>query len=111
LLTRAGIGIPTIDNDRLPATGAKMVSIQDYRRGYNAIPGENPGDRSANIGHTEGQIEEVGFFDPTMDAGGLEPQRCGDASARLFHDDFSAWIIVERAIVAGGVVTDNCPAQ
>jgi hypothetical protein len=68
LFTSAGIRISAVDNDSPSATKSKMVSIQNHRRGNNAILCEHPGDRSADVGYTEGQIEEVWFFYSTMNS-------------------------------------------
>ena len=55
-----------------------MAPIQEYRRGRYAILCEHSGDRPADVGHAEGQIEQAWLFDPTMDSRGLKPQRCRD---------------------------------
>lgn len=76
-----------------------MLSIQEYRCGDNAILRENPGDRSACVGQAEGQIEQIRFFDPAMDSGGLKSQRCSDADVSWFHNEFSSRVTVEYAII------------
>jgi hypothetical protein len=62
-----------------------MVSVQEYRCRHNAILSEDPGDRSADVGHAKSQIEKALFLDAAMDTGGLESYRCGDADLFRFH--------------------------
>jgi hypothetical protein len=85
LVARAGIGISAVDDNGPPATGSEMVSVQEYRRSDHTILRENSGNRSADVGHAEGQIEKARFLDAAMDSGGLKSYRCGDADLFRFH--------------------------